>query len=168
MARSSVVRLTFCTSMPSAETGNRPLGNRNRKPSAQTGVINRCAEGSQLSAQSRKPRLQQLRAASQHDVRVPGLRYPRVELGFLVDQMPLAHGDLLEMLSQGMRGEQAGIGAADHHGMTPTRPGQRPLPETLFGVQSLLGSYVLNRTTAAALSTPPALQPDRPRGSLPN
>jgi hypothetical protein len=83
-----------------------------------------------------------------------------------IDQIPLAHGDPLEMLSQGMRGEQAGIGAVDHHGMAPTWPGQRPLPDTPSGVQSLLGSYALNRTTAAALSTPPALQPDSPRAPV--
>lgn len=51
---------------------------------------------------------------------MPGLSDHRAELGVLVDQIPLTYGNPLEVLGQGVRGEQAGMGTADHHGMAPT------------------------------------------------
>lgn len=61
---------------------------------------------------------------------MPGLSDHRAELGVLVDQIPLTYGNPLEVLGQGVRGEQAGMGTADHHGMAPTWPRSTPLEKS--------------------------------------
>jgi hypothetical protein len=67
----------------------------------------------------------------------------------LIGQISLAHSHPLEALGQGMRGEQAGMGAADHHGVAPAWPGQRP-PNKLHPEYGLyFTTYALNPSTAA-------------------
>lgn len=71
-------------------------------------------------------------------MRMPGRGDPGVELGVFVDHIPLTHGNPLEVLGQRVRSGQAGIGAADHHGVARSMPPEAPSP-----VRSPLESYAL-------------------------